>query len=224
MATTMTAEDGAVVDDLVALGGLLDVTRLIVQKVLIPSVVLFGVGGNLVNVAVLTRRSMKSSTNSYLTALAVYDILYLVFALTMTLDHYSAVSRSPSYQHYRLPFGRPLTDTASNTGIWLTLTFTVERYIGVCHPMKGKVRYHVLPTACPVLAYLVHYFAGTDAKYCDQCYLHVCPLAYLNKKLSYRRGTAQRAMLVNSCLQFYEVLELERFKTAKVLFKVIQCH
>jgi len=139
-AATTTVEVDTVVDDLDELRRQLDVTRLVVQKLLIPTVVLFGVGGNLVNVAVLTRRSMKSSTNSYLTALAVYDVLYLVFALTMTLDHYSTVSRSPSYQHYRLPFGRPLTDTASNTGIWLTLTFTVERYIGVCHPMKGKVR------------------------------------------------------------------------------------
>jgi len=125
----------------------LDWTRLVVQKVLIPSVVLFGVSGNLVNVAVLTRRSMKSSTNSYLTALAVYDILYLVFALTMTLKHYSAVSGSPSYEHYQQPFGRPLTDTASNTGVWLTLTFTVERYIAVCHPMKGKVCHCVTAVA-----------------------------------------------------------------------------
>ena len=144
MTTVTTTEVDIVVDtsaDLDQLAGHLAVTRLIVQKVLIPCVVLFGVSGNLMNVAVLTRRSMKSSTNSYLTALAVYDILYLVFALSMTLNHYSGVSGSTWYQHYRLPFGRPLTDTASNTGIWLTLTFTVERYIGVCHPMKGKVCY-----------------------------------------------------------------------------------
>jgi len=142
MTTVATTEVDVVIDsssDLDDLGRHLAVTRLIVQKVLIPCVVLFGVSGNLVNVAVLTRRSMKSSTNSYLTALAVYDILYLIFALTMTLNHYGGVSGSAWYRHYRLPIGRPLTDTASNTGIWLTLTFTVERYIGVCHPMKGKV-------------------------------------------------------------------------------------
>jgi len=146
--TTATTEADVVVNASANLDDLdrqLAVTRLIVQKILVPSVVLFGVSGNLVNVAVLTRRSMKSSTNSYLTALAVCDILYLIFALTMTLNHYSGVSSSAWYQHYRLPFGRSLTDTASNTGIWLTLTFTVERYIGVCHPMKGKVCYYVLP-------------------------------------------------------------------------------
>ena len=99
----------------------------------------FGVTGNLVNIAVLTRRWMKSSTNSYLTALAIYDMLYLVLALTLTLVHHESVKTSSWYQRYDKPYGRPLTDTASNTGVWLTLTFTVERYIGVCHPMKGKV-------------------------------------------------------------------------------------
>jgi len=60
--STMTAAAAAAlttsaspVDDLDDLRRQLDVTRLVVQKVVIPSVVLFGVGGNLVNVAVLTR-------------------------------------------------------------------------------------------------------------------------------------------------------------------------
>ena len=49
--------------------------------------------------------------------------------------------------------------------------------------------------------------------------------AIFNKKLCYRRGTARRAMLVNSCY-FHEVWKLQRFQTAKVTFnfKVIQGH
>ena len=56
----------------------LETTRFVVQKLIVPFVVTFGVLGNAVTVAVLTRPWMKSSTNSYLTALAVYDLLYLV--------------------------------------------------------------------------------------------------------------------------------------------------
>ena len=119
----------------------LKMTRLVVQRFLTPVVVACGVAGNLVNMAVLTRRWMKSSTNRYLTALAFCDVMYLILVVTISLPHYESldVGSSAIYQRYHFIVGRPLTDTFSNAGVWLTLTFTVERYIGVCHPMRGKV-------------------------------------------------------------------------------------
>jgi len=42
------------------------------------------------------------------------------------------------------------------------------------------------------------------------------------KKLSYRRGTARRAMLVNACYVLRG--KRETFRTANVTFKVIQGH
>lgn len=129
-------------EDARALAGLvnqLNITRFVVWRILVPLTVLFGVIGNLLNVAVLTRRSMRTSTNVYLTALATCDILYLVFAFSLGLKHFQVISSSLTYKLFRKPFGMALVDTFSNTGVWLTLTFTVERYVGVCHPMKGKV-------------------------------------------------------------------------------------
>lgn len=114
-------------------------TRFVVQNILNPMVVAFGLVGNSVNIAVLTRRWMKSSTNYYLTALALYDILYLALAFIMSATHYNYIGANLDYVRYRRLVVRPLTDTCSNTGVWITLTFTVERYIGVCHPMRGKV-------------------------------------------------------------------------------------
>ncbi|KAI0220218.1 FMRFamide receptor [Lamellibrachia satsuma] len=104
----------------------LRLTRIVVKLILIPIVVAFGVLGNIINIVVLTRKWMRSSTNYYLTALAIYDILYLVFVVTVLLT-----SSNPIVVEF--------ANIASNTGVWLTLTFTIERYIGVCHPMRGHV-------------------------------------------------------------------------------------
>lgn len=61
----------------------LQMTRFVVQRILTPVVVSAGVIGNVLNIAVLTRRWMKSSTNRYLTALAFCDVAYLLLAFTL---------------------------------------------------------------------------------------------------------------------------------------------
>jgi len=129
------------VDDLSGLRQSVEATRFAVQRVLAPSVIAAGIVANALTIVVLTRRSMpRTSTNVYLTALAVYDAAYLALAFTMTWHHYDAIRARPWYVRYRLPVGRPLIDSASNTAVWLVVTFTVERFIGVWFPMKGKVR------------------------------------------------------------------------------------
>jgi len=130
--------NGSAVDGPLSLAVELATTRFVVQRVLMPIVIMFGVVANVINIAVLTRRSMKSSTNHYLSALAVYDVLYLALVFVIILRHYAAVASSASYSRYWLHV-MWLSNTCSNTGVWLTVTFTVERYIGVCHPMRGKV-------------------------------------------------------------------------------------
>ncbi|XP_046551850.1 FMRFamide receptor-like [Haliotis rubra] len=115
----------------------LEITRCIIQKVCVPVVVALGFLGNVLNMVVLTRRSMKSSTNCYLTALAAFDSLYLVFSLTLSFKHYEPFRHMLSYMHwYRVC--RVLSDMSANVSVFLTVTFTVERYIGVCHPMRGR--------------------------------------------------------------------------------------
>ena len=117
----------------------LDLTRFIVLKIIMPIVIAFGIVGNVMNVCVLTQRWMRSSTNRYLTSLAVCDVLYLCFVLTLILDRLnSSLTTNRAFLIYKYHVGYPFANLWSNTGVWVTLTFTIERYINVCYPIHGK--------------------------------------------------------------------------------------
>ena len=114
---------------------------------------LMGIGGtavccigivcNILSVIVLTRRVMNSSTYSYLSALAVCDTLALFFSIIL----YSEDTKYPEKGQiiwqskiyvYLFPFVHPAAVTFQVTSIWLTLAFTVDRYIMICHPFKAE--------------------------------------------------------------------------------------
>ena len=101
----------------------------------------FGMVTNGLSVAVLTRRSMRSSTYTYLAALAVCDSLVLVFtALLVVKDaktHDALGALDHMYSVY-FPYVHPTAIIFQVTSIWLTLAFTVDRYIMICHPFKAE--------------------------------------------------------------------------------------
>jgi len=74
------------------------------QRILVPCVVLIGIIGNFISVIVLTRRRMRCSTNVYLTALAVTDIIYLLFVFILSLQHYPNMHHS-RYELYWRSYG-----------------------------------------------------------------------------------------------------------------------
>lgn len=117
-----------------------DQSRFWIQRVAVPLLMVIGLFGNLITVIIMTRRGMRSTTNMYLAALAFVDMLYLVLTFILGLSHYPNMAEYKYYAYWKLrPFLMMLTDACSNTSVWLTVTFTIERYIAVKYPMKGKV-------------------------------------------------------------------------------------
>lgn len=117
-----------------------DQSRFWVQRVAVPLIMVIGLFGNLITIIIMTRRRMRSTTNMYLAALAFVDILYLVLTFLLGLSHYPNMDDVKYYYYWELsPFLMMLTDGCSNTSVWLTVTFTVERFIAVRYPMKGKI-------------------------------------------------------------------------------------
>ncbi|XP_074656793.1 FMRFamide receptor-like [Tubulanus polymorphus] len=116
---------------------LLATVRLVVRPIAV-FVDICGILGNVVNMTVLTRKWMRSSTNYYLTMLALQDTLYLFLSIVMFFRTFPAVKLNLFFCNL-YPVVRCMANYFSNTGTWLTLTFTAERYIAVRHPMKGRV-------------------------------------------------------------------------------------
>lgn len=78
-----------------------------------------------------------SSTNNYLVALAIVDIAYLILTLIInTLQNPCFMGTSLS--EIILTICRPVADFSSNSSVWLTVTFTVERWVAITYPLQSR--------------------------------------------------------------------------------------
>ena len=111
----------------------------IIGCLLVSSVFLVGLIGNIMVVIVVSRtRTMRSTTNCYLLSLAVADILLLISAPLPTIWEYFIIIDQCIIGNVGcriMVFCQYLGINVSSLSI---TAFTVERYIAICHPMRAQ--------------------------------------------------------------------------------------
>ncbi|XP_041360979.1 thyrotropin-releasing hormone receptor-like [Gigantopelta aegis] len=110
-----------------------------------PIVLVIGLTGNLLSLRVFMSRNMrKLSASTYLAALSLSDIFALLFYVLVewlrrgmpeisggVVPHFLETQGVCQLSLYLSYVSRFLS-------AWFVVTFTVERYIGVCHPLRRK--------------------------------------------------------------------------------------
>nr|QPZ46775.1 myosuppressin 1 receptor [Grapholita molesta] len=103
---------------------------------------LLGSVANSVNIAVLSRKEMASSTNSILTGLAVADLLvmidYIPFAFLIYVKVGTELSRNSYAAAVFVYFHSIFSQTFHTVSIWLTITLAIWRYIAIKFPQMNR--------------------------------------------------------------------------------------
>jgi len=101
-----------------------------------------GLVGNSLSMYIWSRKSMRSSTGTYLIAQALADsglliFFYLVDVISMINPD---IKKNYVYAVFFSYIGYPIFFFFVVSSIWLTVGVTVDRYIQVCWITKAKVR------------------------------------------------------------------------------------
>eukprot|EP00095_Tigriopus_kingsejongensis_P002753 snap_masked-scaffold138_size318692-processed-gene-2.1 protein:Tk02753 transcript:snap_masked-scaffold138_size318692-processed-gene-2.1-mRNA-1 annotation:"hypothetical protein CAPTEDRAFT_228436" len=117
----------------------------VVHGLLILSIGLFGIIGNIVCLVVLCQRKMRNTINCLLIGLAIADIslittAWLMFSLPAFQIYFERrlfTKVTDIYQH-STPFVYPVGMIAQTASVCLTVTITMERYLVVCMPFASR--------------------------------------------------------------------------------------
>ncbi|MCP9257318.1 G protein-coupled receptor, rhodopsin-like family and GPCR, rhodopsin-like [Dirofilaria immitis] len=107
-----------------------------------PIIISFGVIGDIMTVATLTRSLFKRSSiiYTYLILLAITDLstLLSVIPMILWLLDYRLCSYPSSLYYAHIGF--PLVNAFMGTSVWIVVFLTMSQYMAVCHPFHHQTK------------------------------------------------------------------------------------
>lgn len=146
-------------DDLAPFIDFYNTAQFVTGLVCNPILCACGLVGNTFILIVMSQKSMATSTNIYLSALAVSDIIKLIndllYSLTILLLKVSPIIGNRMFG-YLYPHAHFIFNMSVCVSSWLTVSVAVERYILVCHPTRSvslitRQRAVAISVACYVI-------------------------------------------------------------------------
>jgi hypothetical protein len=128
------------IDEQIPIAGVTKLTRILAILGICISII--GIIGNFFSIIVLTRKSMKKlSTYSYLLGLSICDEISLIFTVYILLQYCWPIFRmSHSFtgnHQMTLIYVLPVSASTQALSVWITMAYTFDRYLYVCHPYYG---------------------------------------------------------------------------------------
>lgn len=114
-----------------------NLSMMVAMTVIYIAITIVGVVGNVITCIVIVRnRIMHTATNYYLFSMAISDLLLLAFGMPEEIQ--LLWMGQPYIFGEEFCFIRGFTaEISTNASILTIAAFTVERYIGICHPLRS---------------------------------------------------------------------------------------
>lgn len=80
----------------------ISLSRLIAGKYFFPPLFVIGVIGNVLNLCVLNSKGMRTKTNTFLSAMALCDLCFLICSLPMEMIAFDSLMDSHSYMSFNV--------------------------------------------------------------------------------------------------------------------------